>query len=545
MVMSPRIFCFLALAGIAAGFIPQEAPRVQPEEPLKVQLAVNNPSLSYVENDTLRISITANKNCYLRLIYSDANGKDVIIFPNYQHRDDQVKGGVVHSVPTRFLVTPPFGKETLHAFVSSEKFSGFVGADRGDGLYVLNEPIKEVVRKLRAGSIFGEYAEQMLTILTAARSQSPPTQNILQEALPQIRFSKPGPSEFAVTQSDSVVIEGDVEGVDLLPTVSLNGLSLKASRVQSILRFRSKVALALGENRFEVTAANKKGRSATKVLIVKREEYKFAGQRWAVVFGISKYSNKDIPNLRYSHRDAEAFHDFLKSPNGGAFPDDHLLLLTNEKATKAGIENAIFNFLKPTRKEDLVMIFFSGHGLSRGKGYSYFVTHDTDPMRIEETAFNMEEIRRALRTSIRAERVMIFADACYSGAVNDYLKGTRSTMAEENLINRYLVEMGKVKPGIISITSCAENEVSTEAWLYWEHGIFTFVLVSGLGGKITDTDGKVKSFESADANQDGIVTVGELSAYVSKYVPGYTKNKQNPQISKSDFDPNTPLSVIR
>jgi uncharacterized caspase-like protein len=190
------------------------------------------------------------------------------------------------------------------------------------------------------------------------------------------------------------------------------------------------------------------------------------------------------------------------------------------------------------------MIFFSGHGLSRGKGYSYFVTHDTDPMRIEETAFNMEEVRRALRTSIRAERVMIFADACYSGAVNDYIKGTRG-IAEDNLINRYLVEMAKVKPGIVSITSCAENEVSNEAWLYWEHGIFTFVLVSGLGGKITDTGGKVKSFESADVNQDGIVTVGELSEYVSKYVSGYTKNKQNPQVSKSNFDPNTPLSVVR
>jgi hypothetical protein len=87
--------------------------------------------------------------------------------------------------------------------------------------------------------------------------------------------------------------------------------------------------------------------------------------------------------------------------------------------------------------------------------------------------------------------------------------------------------------------------VSGEAYLFWEHGIFTFVLISGLGGKVTDTNGRVKAVESADLNEDGIITVGELSQYVKRFVPGYTKNEQNPQISKSEFDPNTPLSVIR
>lgn len=544
-MFSRTLLMLLTCAGTAAGFLPQDQLRSAAEEPLKVQLSVSRPSLTYAEDETLRVSVTTNKECYLRLIYSDASGKDVIIFPNYQHRDDQLKGGVEYSIPTKFQITPPFGKEALHAFVSSEKFSSFVGVDRGDGLFILNEPIKDVLTKLRAGSIFGEYAEQKLEITTQAKQAAAADSTIPESGSPHIIFSKPGPSEFAVVQSDSVVIEGDVEGIDIVPPITINGKIATGKPAREGLHFRAKVGLAPGENRFEVTAKDKQGRTATKLLIVKREEHRFAGQRWAVVFGISKYANSDIPNLRYAHRDAQAFFDFLKSPNGGAFPDNHLLILTNEQATKAGIENAVFTFLKQTKKEDLVMIFFSGHGLSRGRGYSYFVTHDTDPTRIEETAFNMEEVRRALRTSIHAERVLIFADACYSGAVNDYVKGTRSTLAEENLINKYLVEMGKAKPGIISFTSCAENEVSNEAWLYWEHGIFTFVLVSGLGGKITDTEGKVKSFESADANQDGIVTVGELSEYVSKYVPGYTKNKQNPQVSKSNFDPNTPLSVVR
>ena len=515
------------------------------ERPLKVQISVNHPDLTYQEGETLRVSVTANKNCYLRLIYSETNGKDVVIFPNYQHRDDKVNGGVEQVIPTLFQITPPFGKEALHAFVSSEKFSTLDGVDRGDGLFALKESLDKVLAKLRSGGIFGEYAEQRLEILTRPKGAQASETVVSQTQPPQIEFMQPSPSEFIVVQRDSITIEGVVRGEDLVAPVSISGKAAGTEKIPSGLRFSMRVGLHPGENSFEIVAKNTANQVVTKYLVIKRAEHKFTGKRWAVVIGISEYKHPEIADLKYAHRDAEAFYEFLRSPNGGAFADDHVLYLTNAEATKANVRSAIFDFLGQTRKEDLVMIYFSGHGLSRGKGYSYFVTHDTDPYRIEETAFDMEDIQAALRKSIQAERVVIFADACYSGAINDYIKGTRTTQLEENLINRYLFEMGKAKPGIVSFTSCAENEISGEAWLFWEHGVFTFVLVSGLGGKITDTEGRVKSFESADSNGDGIVTVGELTQYVTKYVPGYTKNKQNPQVSKSNFDPNTPLSVIR
>jgi hypothetical protein len=37
----------------------------------------------------------------------------------------------------------------------------------------------------------------------------------------------------------------------------------------------------------------------------------------AVVVGISDYQSSDIPDLKYAHRDAEAFAAWLKSPAGG------------------------------------------------------------------------------------------------------------------------------------------------------------------------------------------------------------------------------------
>ncbi|MBK8492539.1 MAG: caspase family protein [Saprospirales bacterium] len=41
------------------------------------------------------------------------------------------------------------------------------------------------------------------------------------------------------------------------------------------------------------------------------------GATYAVVVGISDYQSPDIPDLRFAHRDAQAFADLLKSAGGG------------------------------------------------------------------------------------------------------------------------------------------------------------------------------------------------------------------------------------
>jgi hypothetical protein len=44
----------------------------------------------------------------------------------------------------------------------------------------------------------------------------------------------------------------------------------------------------------------------------------FAGERWAVVIGVSDYDDERL-KLRFADRDAEAFKEFLTTPRGGRF----------------------------------------------------------------------------------------------------------------------------------------------------------------------------------------------------------------------------------
>ncbi len=82
---------------------------------------------------------------------------------------------------------------------------------------------------------------------------------------------------------------------------------------------------------------------------------------WALVVGIAQYQH--VPSLRYADDDAYLLHSFLKSPEGGALPDGQLRLLVDENATLGKIQSAMRQLAQLVRADDLVLFYFSGHGL--------------------------------------------------------------------------------------------------------------------------------------------------------------------------------------
>ncbi|HZM87893.1 MAG TPA: hypothetical protein VFF31_15330, partial [Blastocatellia bacterium] len=89
---------------------------------------------------------------------------------------------------------------------------------------------------------------------------------------------------------------------------------------------------------------------------------------WAVVIGVSRYLYGDqdldgnhISNLKHAADDAEAVRDFLRSPEGGGFQDDHIFSLQDEDATKANVLGAL-NKLKQSKPNDFFVIYIAAHG---------------------------------------------------------------------------------------------------------------------------------------------------------------------------------------
>ncbi|MCC7464632.1 MAG: caspase family protein, partial [Saprospiraceae bacterium] len=138
----------------------------------------------------------------------------------------------------------------------------------------------------------------------------------------------------------------------------------------------------------------------------------------AVIIGISNYSQ--VSKLRFAHRDAEAFAQFLRSPAGGSVSEDNIRLLTEEKATQAQIGSALSWLIAESQPNDRAIIYFSGHGdvetavadlgylLAYDAGKTTYMSGGAIPI------FMLQTVISALSVGKQVQ-VMLIADACRSG----------------------------------------------------------------------------------------------------------------------------------
>lgn len=83
-----------------------------------VRVAVDKPDRVYREGETMTISLMAEKDCYLFLLFRNAEGKMSCLFPNEYEANNAVRGGVAVQIPPskdsfRFRALAPFGMELL------------------------------------------------------------------------------------------------------------------------------------------------------------------------------------------------------------------------------------------------------------------------------------------------------------------------------------------------------------------------------------------------------------------------------------------------
>lgn len=257
------------------------------------------------------------------------------------------------------------------------------------------------------------------------------------------------------------------------------------------------------------------------------------GDRWAVIVGISLYQHPEMKELEFADRDAKDLCELLQTSRGGRFASDHIRKLINQDATYMAMNQALRTFLKEPKPEDLVLLYFACHGAPdpRRTDNVYLLTYDTDPDDISGTALPMEAIQDALHKTLVAERVVIIADTCHSGALGGGIGRPRGGINDAEIVNTYLRNMGQARKGVALLTATAANKVAYEGER-WEkgHGVFTYCLLEGLKGGADDGT--------------GVIRVGNLFDYVRNRVIEETGGLQRPVIGTDAYDPNLPLAVI-
>jgi hypothetical protein len=235
---------------------------------------------------------------------------------------------------------------------------------------------------------------------------------------------------------------------------------------------------------------------------------------WAVVVGVASYDH--MPVLRYTDDDAYRFYAFLKSLEGGALPDDQVRILIDEEATRENVMGTLTEVFDMAGPVDLVLFYFSGHGLNGS-----FLPIDFDGF---NNKIGHDEIA-LLFNKCRAKFKLCIADACHSGS----LIAMRSAEPEPMLV-QYYQSLSKSISGTALIMSSKAEETSLES-SGLRQGVFSHFLIRGLKGE-------------ADANKDKVVSVGELYDFINSNVREYTGNRQSPVI-KGTYDPKMPVAVMR
>ncbi|MDX1685931.1 MAG: caspase family protein [Saprospiraceae bacterium] len=235
---------------------------------------------------------------------------------------------------------------------------------------------------------------------------------------------------------------------------------------------------------------------------------------WAVIIGVSRYDH--MPVLKYSDDDAYRFYAFLKSPEGGAVRDDQIKILIDEDATRETILKMLQHTLLRADDNDVVLVYFSGHGLEGSflpidyDGYNNVVRHD--------------EVIEILSAS-KARYKMCFADACHSGSLT-----AKRGVSVDKAIERYYNAFLDVRGGTAFMLSSKAREFSLEDGGL-RQGVFSHFLIRGMKGE-------------ADVDFNNIVTIDELYKFVHFEVRRYTGNVQTP-VMLGRYDKRMPVSVIR
>lgn len=226
----------------------------------------------------------------------------------------------------------------------------------------------------------------------------------------------------------------------------------------------------------------------------------------ALLIGVSEYEPGLNP-LPAAVKDIEALRRVLQNPEMGGF--DEVQTLANPESHTMQYE--IETLFDGRTKDDLVLLFFSRHGIKDDSGRLYFASRITRKNikgdLIRSTAVPTSFVHDIMNNS-RAKRQAIILDCCFSGAFDPALQAKDDGSVD---LQSQLGAEGRVV-----LTSSSSTQYSFEQQGS-DLSIYTRYLVEGI------------ETGAGDTNSDGFVSMLELHEYAASKVRE-TAPKMTPKI---------------
>lgn len=215
----------------------------------------------------------------------------------------------------------------------------------------------------------------------------------------------------------------------------------------------------------------------------------------ALLIGVTDYQAGLTP-LPGAERDVQALHQVLKAPEIGGF--DQIKPLINPEPQE--MQEEIEALFRDRDRDDLVLLFFSGHGIKDDSGRLYFATRKTRKTPrgelVKSTAVPASFVHEIMSNS-RSKRQVIVLDCCFSGAFAEDMRAK-----DDGRVDVQKQLGGEGRAVLTSSTSTQYSFEQENADL----SVYTRYLIEGL------------ETGAADEDNDGAIAVDELHEYAKQRV---------------------------
>ncbi len=226
--------------------------------------------------------------------------------------------------------------------------------------------------------------------------------------------------------------------------------------------------------------------------------------KYALLIGVDTYG-EGLQPLPAAPKDVAALREVLLNPEMGGFDEAKPLI----NPTQPTMARKIELWFQERQPEDLVLLFFSGHGVKDDRRDLYFAAANTEKRRdrlVRSTATPARFLHDCIRGCTAKYQVLIL-DCCFSGAFGDLV----SKDDGEIPLKEQLGAEGRV---VLTSTSAVDYSFEEKDA---DLSIYTRYLVEGI------------ATGAADENGDGTITAEELHRYAGRKVKE-TSPAMSPQI---------------
>ena len=231
------------------------------------------------------------------------------------------------------------------------------------------------------------------------------------------------------------------------------------------------------------------------------------GRKLALIIGNSQFDDPGLARLQAPVADVLALAEVLRDPAVASFDD--VQTLVNESFGR--IRRAIARFFDDRKRDDLLLLYFSGHGVRDEYGHLHLAVRDTERELLAATAIEANFVTACMDRSA-SKRLVLVLDCCHSGA---FAAGSKSVQGASVGTATTFEGNGR---GRVVLTATDSTQYAWEGdAIIGTPGasLFTRHLTDGL------------RTGAADLNHDGMITVDELYDYVYDQVLNDTA-KQTP-----------------